>query len=314
MFRLFDYFDIYFICIFYFLFCEKNVLWVVLKLNQLQFLILVLLCKLCELIGDLLLVCGVCGMVLIQYGESFLKFVKCIFGEIECLFVFKIVFVLQEEECIFYIVVFDYMNMFFFIEVIVCLWCELLCSCIVIYVLGLDIDYVCLLLDGELDLVIVNWDELFVYLYLLKLFDDFIVCLMCVDCVYVKCIVCDVMSIEDYFLLLYVVFLQILFGYYGIIDIFFEKQNLYCNVVVELVYFCMLFYMVVQIDLVLMVGQQFVSFYEKFLGLKSYMVFIKFLLLCFYQLWYECVYQVIEYKWLCVQVSVVVKMMVQGCV
>jgi len=65
--------------------------------------------------------------------------------------------------------------------------------------------------------------------------------------------------------------------------------------------------MVAQTDLVLTAGQQFASFYEKTLALKSYTVPIKFPPLRFYQLWHERVHQATEHKWLRAQVSAAAK-------
>ena len=176
--RLPDHLDLHLIRILYLLLCEKNVSRVALKLNQPQPSISASLRKLRELTGDPLLVRGARGMVPTQHGESLLKPAKRILDETERLFIPKTEFVPQEEERIFHIAAPDYMNTPFFTEVIARLRRESPRSRIVIHALGPDTDYVRLLSDGELDLVIANWDEPPAHLHLSKLFDDPIVCLM----------------------------------------------------------------------------------------------------------------------------------------
>jgi len=307
--RLPDHLDIHLIRILYLLLCEKNVSRVALKLNQPQPSISASLRKLRELTGDPLLVRGARGMVPTQHGESLLKPAKRILEETERLFVPKTAFVPQEEARTFHIAAPDYMNTPFFTEVIARLRRESPKSHIVIHALGPETDYVRLLSDGELDLVIANWDEPPPHLHLSKLFDDPIVCLMRSDCAYAKRTAKDAMTIEDYLSLPHAAPSQILPGYHGTIDSFLEKQNLHRNVVVESAHFRMLPYMVAQTDLVLTAGQQFASFYEKTLSLKSYSVPIKFPPLRFYQLWHERVHQATEHKWLRAQVSAAAKML-----
>ena len=265
--------------------------------------------KLRELTGDPLLVRGARGMVPTQHGESLMKSAKRILDEAEHLFIPKTAFVPQQEARTFHIAAPDYMNTQFFAEVIARLRRESPKSHIVIHALGPETDYVRLLSDGELDLVIANWDEMPEHLHMSKLFDDPIVCLMRSDCAYAKRTAKDAMTVEDYLSLPHAAPSQILPGYHGTIDTFLEKQNLQRNIVVESAHFRMLPYMVEKTDLVLTAGQQFTSFYEKTLSLKSYSVPIKFPPLRFYQLWHERVHQATEHKWLRAQVSAAAKVL-----
>jgi hypothetical protein len=69
-------------------------------------------------------------------------------------------------------------------------------------------------------------------------------------------------------------------------------------VVVESAYFGQMPYMLLQSDLVLTTGRQFLRFYERSLPLKTFTVPIKFPAMRFYQLWHERVHQATEHKWL----------------
>jgi DNA-binding transcriptional LysR family regulator len=301
--RLPDHLDIHLIRILYLLLCEKNVSRVALKLNQPQPSISASLRKLRELTGDPLLVRGARGMVPTQHGESLIETAKRILDETERLFVPKNVFVPQEQARNFHIAAPDYMNTPFFTEMIARLRRESPKSHIVIHALGPETDYVRQLSEGELDLVIANWDEPPPHLHLSKLFDDPVVCLMRADSAYARRTAPDAMTLEDYLSLPHAAPTQILPGYYGSIDSFLARQNLRRNVVVESAHFRMLPYMVAQTDLVLTAGQQFASFYEKTLGLKSYQVPVRFPPLRFYQLWHERSHQATEHKWLRTLVS-----------
>jgi len=307
--KLPDHLDIHLIRILYLLLCEKNVSRVALKLNQPQPSISASLRKLRELTGDPLLVRGARGMVPTQHGESLLKPAKRILEETERLFVHKTAFVPQEEARTFHIAAPDYMNTPFFLELVAKMRRESPKSRIVIHALGPETDYVRLLSDGELDLVIANWDEPPQHLHLSKLFDDPIVCLMRADSAYAKRTAPDAMTVEDYLSLPHVAPWQVLPGYHGIIDTYLDRQNMRRNVVVESAYFGMLPYMAAQTDLVLTTGRQFAQFYEKTLALKSFTLPIKFPPMRFYQLWHERVHQATEHKWLREQVSQVAKAM-----
>lgn len=308
--KLPDHLDIHLIRILYLLLCEKNVSRVALKLNQPQPSISASLRKLRELTGDPLLVRGARGMVPTQHGESLLKPAKRILDETERLFVHKTAFVPQAEARTFHIAAPDYMNTPFFLEIVARMRRESPKSRIVIHALGPETDYVRQLSDGDLDLVIANWDEPPQHLHLTKLFDDPIVCLMRADSAYAKRTAPDAMTVEDYLSLPHLAPWQVLPGYHGIIDSFLDRQNMRRNVVVESAYFGMLPYMAAQTDLVLTTGRQFAQFYEKTLALKSFTLPIKFPPMRFYQLWHERVHQATEHKWLREQVSQVVKSMI----
>lgn len=293
-----DHLDVHLIRILYLLLSEKNVSRVALKLNQPQPSISASLRKLRELTGDPLLVRGARGMVPTQHGESLLKPAKRILDETERLFVRKVPFVAREESRTFHIAAPDYLDTQFIPNIVAGLRRESPKSRIVFHSLGPEIDYIRLLSDGDLDLVIANWDEPPAHLHLSKLFDDPIACTMRADCAYAKRTGIDEMTIEDYLTLPHVAPSQMLPGYYGIIESFLARQNMRRNVMVESAYFGLIPYMLTQTDLVLTTGRQFLRYYEKILPLKTYNIPVKFPPMRFYQLWHERVHQASEHKWL----------------
>ncbi|TWI63442.1 DNA-binding transcriptional LysR family regulator [Pseudoduganella lurida] len=299
--------DIHLIRILYLLLVEKNVSRVALKLNQPQPSISASLRKLRELTGDPLLVRGARGMVPTQHGESLLKPAKRILDETENLFVKKTPFVPQEEARTFNIAAPDYLDSQFLPNVVALLRRGSPRSRVVIHSLGPGVDYVRMLSDGDMDLVIANWDEPPQHLHISKLFEDPIVCAMNAASPYAKRTASDAMTLEDYLSLPHVAPSQIVQGHGGVIDSFLERQNLRRNVAVESAYFGLIPYMLTQTDLVLTTGRQFLRFYEKSLPLKTFTVPIKFPPMRFYQLWHERVHQGPEHKWLRDQVTVAAK-------
>jgi DNA-binding transcriptional LysR family regulator len=295
--------DLHLIRILYLLLVEKNVSRVALKLNQPQPSISASLRKLRELTGDPLLVRGARGMVPTQHGESLLKPAKRILDETENLFIKKTPFVPQEEARTFHIAAPDYLDTQFLPNVVSALRRGSPLSRIVIHGLGPGVDYVRLLSDGDLDLVIANWDEPPEHLHMSKLFEDPIICAMHAGAPYAKRTASDAMTAEDYLSLPHVAPSQLLPGYHGVIDSFLERQNMRRNVVVESAYFGLIPYMLTQTDLVLTTGRQFIRFHEKTLPLKTYTVPIKFPPMRFYQLWHERVHAAPEHKWLRDQVG-----------
>ncbi|KQW91646.1 LysR family transcriptional regulator [Massilia sp. Root418] len=295
--------DLHLIRILYLLLVEKNVSRVALKLNQPQPSISASLRKLRELTGDPLLVRGARGMVPTQHGESLLKPAKRILDETENLFIKKTPFVPQEEARTFHIAAPDYLDTQFLPNVVSALRRGSPLSRIVIHGLGPGVDYVRLLSDGDLDLVIANWDEPPEHLHMSKLFEDPIICAMHAGAPYAKRTPSEAMTAEDYLSLPHVAPSQLLPGYHGVIDAFLERQNMRRNVVVESAYFGLIPYMLTQTDLVLTTGRQFIRFHEKTLPLKTYTVPIKFPPMRFYQLWHERVHAAPEHKWLRDQVS-----------
>ncbi|SFU31537.1 transcriptional regulator, LysR family [Pseudoduganella namucuonensis] len=299
--------DLHLIRILYLLLVEKNVSRVALKLNQPQPSISASLRKLRELTGDPLLVRGARGMVPTQHGESLLKPAKRILDETENLFIKKTPFVPQEEARTFNIAAPDYLDTQFLPNVVCLLRRGSPMSRIVIHSLGPGIDYVRLLSDGDMDLVIANWEEPPEHLHMSKLFEDPIVCAMNANSPYARRTESDAMTVEDYLSLPHVAPSQLLPGYHGVVDAFLERQGLRRNVAVESAYFGLIPYMVTQSDLVLTTGRQFLRFHEKSLPLKTYTVPIKFPPLRFYQLWHERVHSAPEHKWLRDQVSAAAK-------
>jgi DNA-binding transcriptional LysR family regulator len=290
--------DIHLIRILYMLLSEKNVSRVALKLNQPQPSISASLRKLRELTGDPLLVRGSRGMVPTQHGESLLKPAKRILDETERLFVQKLPFEPREEARTFNIAAPDYLDTRFLPNIVSRVRRESPKSRIVIHNVNRDIDHVRLLADGDLDLVIANWDEPPAHLHLAKLFQDPIACSMRADCAYAKRTAPDAMTIEDYLLLPHVAPSQMMHGYHGVIDAWLERHGMRRNVVVESAYFGQMPYMLMQSDLVLTTGRQFLSFYEQKLPLKTYTVPLKLPPMRFYQLWHDRVHHASEHKWL----------------
>ena len=277
---------------------EKNVSRVALKLNQPQPSISASLRKLRELTGDQLLVRGARGMVPTQHGESLLRPAKRILDETERLFVQKVPFAAQEEARTFHIAAPDYLDNQFLPNIIAKIRRESPKSRVVLHGISKEIDYIHLLSDGDIDLVIANWDEPPAHLHLSKLFQDPIACSMRADCAYAKRTGVDQMTIEDYLSLPHVAPSQMLPGYSGVIESFLEKHNMRRNVMVESAYFGQIPYMLTQSDLVLTTGRQFLKFYEKNLPLKTFTIPIKFPPMRFYQLWHDRVHQANEHKWL----------------
>ncbi|MEC4721898.1 LysR family transcriptional regulator [Noviherbaspirillum sp. CPCC 100848] len=293
-----DHLDIHLIRILYLLLSERNVSRVALKLNQPQPSISASLRKLRELTGDPLLVRGARGMVPTQHGESLLQPAKRILDETEKLFSQKTAFLPQHEARTFHIAAPDYLDSQFLPNIVASVRRESPKSRVVIYGLGPEIDYLRLLSDGELDVVIANWDEPPQHLHMSKLFEDEIACIMRADCAYALRTGADDMTVEDYLSLPHVAPSQMLAGYFGVIEAFLAKQNLHRNVVVESAYFGLIPYMLTRSDLVLTTGRQFMRFYEKNLPLKTFKVPIAFPAMRFYQLWHERVHQAPEHKWL----------------
>ncbi len=302
-----EHLDIHLIRILYLLLCEKNVSRVALKLNQPQPSISASLRKLRDLTGDPLLVRGARGMVPTPHGESLLKPAKRILDETERLFVKKLPFVAQDEARTFHIAAPDYLDCRFLPNVVALLRRASPMSRVVIHGLGPEVDYIRLLSDGNLDLVIANWEEPPQHLHISKLFEDPIICTMHSESAYARRTGNDEMTIDDYLSLPHIAPSQMLPGYHGVIESYLERQNLHRNVMVESAYFGLIPYMLTQTDLVLTTGRQFTRFYEKTLPLKSYTVPIKFPPMRFYQLWHERVHQAPEHKWLRDQVSAAAK-------
>ncbi|MGZ3183150.1 MAG: LysR family transcriptional regulator [Telluria sp.] len=303
--------DLHLIRILYLLLVEKNVSRVALKLNQPQPSISASLRKLRELTGDPLLVRGARGMVPTQHGESLLKPAKRILDETEALFVKKSPFVPQEEARSFNIAAPDYLDSQFLPNVVSALRRGSPKSRVVIHSLGPGIDYVRMLSDGDLDLVIANWDEPPPHLHISKLFEDPIICTMRADSPYARRTEPDGMTVEDYLSLPHVAPSQMVPGYHGVIDSFLERQGMQRNVVVESAYFGLIPHMLMQTDLVLTTGRQFVHSYERTLPLKTFTVPVKFPPMRFYQLWHQRVHQAPEHKWLRDQVTAAAKALIK---
>jgi DNA-binding transcriptional LysR family regulator len=293
-----DNLNIHLIRILYLLLSEKNVSRVALKLNQPQPSISASLRKLRELTGDPLLVRGARGMVPTQHGESLLEPANCILDDMERLFVQKTPFAPQHQARSFHIAAPDYLDSQFLPSVVAAIRRESPNSRVLIHGLGPEFDYTRLLSDGDLDLVIANWEEPPQHLHMSELFEDEIACFMRADCPYALRTGVDEMTIEDYLSLPHVAPTQMLPGYSGVIESFLARQNMHRNVVVESAYFGLIPYMLTRTNLALTTGKQFMRFYEKNLPLKAFTVPIKFPNMRFYQLWHDRVHHAPEHKWL----------------
>jgi DNA-binding transcriptional LysR family regulator len=302
-----EHLDLHLIRILYLLLCEKNVSRVALKLNQPQPSISAALRKLRELTADPLLVRGARGMVPTQHGESLLIPAKRILDETERLFVRKLPFVAAEEARNFHIAAPDYLDSQFLPNLVARMRRESPNSRVIIHGLGPEVDYVRLLSDGNLDLVIANWEEPPTHLHRSKLFEDQVVCVMHAESPYAKRTASDAMTLAEYISLPHIAPSPMLPGSHGVIDLFLSKQNLHRQVMVESPYFSLIPYMLTQTDLVLTTGRQFLRFYEKNLPLKQFTTPVPFPNMSFYQLWHERVHNAPEHKWLREQVALVVK-------
>jgi len=293
-----DHLDIHLIRILYLLLSEKNVSRVALKLNQPQPSISAALRKLRELTGDPLLVRGARGMVPTQHGESLLIPARQILDETEKLFSPKSGFSPREQARTFRIAAPDYLDCQFLPGVVAEMRRESPNSRLVIHSLGPETDYLRLLSDGDLDLVIANWEAPPQHLHMSKLFEDEIACMMRADCAYALRTDTDAMTLDEYLSLPHVAPAQMRAGYAGVIESFLARQGLRRNVVIESAYFGLIPHMLTRSDLVLTTGRQFMRFYEKNLPLKIFKVPVDFPPMYFYQLWHERVHRAPEHKWL----------------
>lgn len=298
-----EHLDLHLIRILYLLLCEKNVSRVALKLDQPQPSISASLRKLRELTGDPLLVRGGRGMVPTQHGESLKKPAKRILDEVEQLFLQKTPFASREEGRTFRIGAPDYLDIHFLPTVVARLRRESPKSRIVIHSLGAEVDAIRMLSEGDLDLLIGNWEQPPEHLYLSRLFEDPIICAMRADCAYAKRTAADKMTLEDYLSLPHVAPSQTLPGFHGVINSHMDQLGYERNVVVESAYFSLIPHMLTQTDLVLTTGRQYLRFYERNLPIKTFQVPIDFPPMRFYQLWHERVHHAPEHKWLREQVA-----------
>jgi len=298
-----DHLDLHLIRILYLLLCEKNVSRVALKLDQPQPSISASLRKLRELTGDPLLVRGGRGMVPTQHGESLKKPAKRILDEVGQLFLQKTPFASMEESRTFRIGAPDYLDIHFLPSVVARLRRESPKSRIVIHSLGGEMDAIRMLSDGDLDLLIGNWEQPPEHLYLSRLFEDPIICAMRADCAYAKRTASDKMTLDDYLSLPHVAPSQMLPGFHGVINAHLDRLGHERNVVVESAYFSLIPHMLAQTDLVLTTGRQYLRFYERNLPIKTFTVPVDFPPMRFYQLWHERVQHAPEHKWLRDQIT-----------
>jgi len=290
--------DLHLIRILYMLLCERNVSRVALKLNQPQPSISASLRKLRELTGDPLLVRGARGMVLTEHGESLIQPARQILDQTDRLFTQRLPFAAAEEGRTFHIAAPDYLDSQFLPNIVANLCRESRKSRLVIHGLTPEMNYTSALADGELDLVIANWNEPPNHLHMSRLFEDEIACIMRGDCAYALRTAADQMTLDDYLGLPHVAPSKMVSGYDGVVEDFLAQQNLRRNVVVESAYFGMIPYMLMRTDLVLTTGRHFMRSWERNLPLKSFAMPIRFPEMCFYQMWHERSHHSPEHKWL----------------
>jgi DNA-binding transcriptional LysR family regulator len=290
--------DIHLIRILYMLLCEKNVSRVAKKLNQPQPSISASLRKLRELTGDPLMVRGARGMVLTEHAESLLQTAKEVLDATDRLFTQKIPFAPAVEGRTFHIAAPDYLDSQFLPNIVANICRESPLSRVVIHGLSPEIDYVRLMADGELDLVISNWDGMPPHLHISKLFEDELACIMRADSPYALQTGSDDMTMEDYLSLMHIAPSQMVPGYCGVVESFLASQNLKRKVAVESAYFGLIPYILTRTDFVLTTGRQFMSQWEKTLPLKSFALPIRFPQMRFHQMWHERAHHSPEHKWL----------------
>lgn len=290
--------DLHLIRILYLLLLEKSVSRVAIKLNQPQPSISAALRKLRALTGDPILVRGARQMVPTLHGEGLLAPAKRILDETDYLFLKKSPFSPQTDARTFHIAAPDYLDSLFLPNLVAQLRRTSPNSRIKIHGLGPGADYLRMLSDGEIDVVIANWEAPPEHLHMSKLFEDPIICVMRANCPYALRTPHDQMSMDDYLTLPHVAPTQILPGYAGVIEDFLQRRGLQRNVMVESAYFGLIPEMLAQTDLVLTTGRQFVRRHEQRISLKTYTVPIDFPIMGFYQLWHERVHHAPEHKWL----------------
>lgn len=304
--------DLHLIRILYLLLIEKNVSRVALKLNQPQPSISASLRKLRELTGDPLLVRGARGMVPTEYGMSLLQPAKRILDETENLFVRQRPFEPEAATRTFQIAAPDYLDTRFLPNVTARLRRGAPHCRVVLHSLAPGTDYQALLSDGNIDLVVANWDSPPPQLHIAKLFEDPIVCIMRADCAYARRTEPNAMTLDDYLALPHVAPTRSPTGQQGVIDTFLARQGLQRNIAVESPYFGAIPHMLAQSDLALTTGRQFISNYEEVLGLKAFTVPLKFPPMRFYQLWHERVHHAMEHRWLREQVMAVAEELIKA--
>lgn len=290
--------DIHLIRILYMLLTEKNVSRVALKLNQPQPSVSASLRKLRDLTGDPLLVRGAGGMVPTQHGVSLLTPAKRILDEAERLFLQKSAFQPASEARHFHIAAPDYLDSQFLPRIVASIRRESPKSTVAIHNLGQEVDYVKMLSDGSLDLVVGNWSEPPQHLHISKLFDDELACFMRADSPFAQRTTHDEMTLEQYLSLPHIAPSQMQAGREGIVDTLLAKKGVQRNVVVESAYFGLIPTLLTHSDLVLTTGRQFMRAYEKAMPIKAFSLPLELPPMRFYQLWHERVHHAPAHKWL----------------
>jgi len=303
--------DIHLIRILHMLLTEKSVSRVAIKLNVPQPSVSASLRKLRELIGDPILVRASRGMVPTQHGLNLLASTRLILEEAENLFAPKAIFQPANDTGNFRIAAPDYLDSQFLPRIVSGIRRESPKSTVVVQSLGPDVDYVRLLSDGDLDLVIGNWDEPPPHLHISKLFQDEVACFMRSDSAFATRTSSNAMTIENYLALPHIAPVQMQPGRDGIIDTLLAKKGLKRKVVVESAYFGLIPSLLTHSDLVLTTGRQFMRYYEQTLPIKAFTLPLDLAPMRFYQLWHDRVHHSPEHRWLRDLVTETTKALIQ---
>ncbi|MFC7518678.1 LysR family transcriptional regulator [Herbaspirillum sp. GCM10030257] len=293
--------------ILYLLMTEHSVSMVALKMNRPQPTISASLRKLRDLFNDPLLVRGTHGLVPTSRGIELIEPSKRILDEMEKIFVQRSTFCPQTEQHHFHIAAPDYLDSRLLPTIATSLRRQAPKSEVSLHYLGSHRDYSRGLAEGTLDLVIANWDDPPQHLHIAKLFEDEIACFMRADCAYSLRTKPDAMTITDYLSLPHVVPSQMQPGYIGIVDELLEERGLYRNIVVNSAYFSLIPMLMVNSDLVLTTGRQYMKQFERSLPIKAFDMPLSLPSMKFSLLWHERAHQTPAHKWLRGLVSTVTK-------
>lgn len=289
--------DLHLIRVLYLLLCDKSISRVALRLGRPQSSIFLALRKLRELTGDQLLVRGKSGMITTSHGDRLLKPAKRILDETDRLFGRTVPFNGRNERHTFRLAVPDYLDPEFLLTIVGNVRHASPQSHLVICSLIAVDGYERRLIDGDLDLVIGNWDNPPTHMQRSELLEDPIVCAMWADSAYAKRTNPDEMTAKDYLSFTHVTPADILPSHPGGIESHLTRHKLVRHVAVESDYFTSTPHMLLQTDLVLTTGRQFLRFYERHLPLKIFEVPIKLKPMRFYMLWHENTHNSPEQQW-----------------
>lgn len=249
---------------------------------------------LCEIFNDLLFVCIVQGMVLILMVQNIIGLVCNVLQLLWVLVQESCSFDLQQVNKIYCISMIDFIEVVIFFLLFQCLCCLVLnvyiesffvkcCEIIKEFVVGC--------FDFVVD-VLLNIDFQVCYV---KLMEDCYVCVMCCGYLLVGKLK---LVLDDYLGLIYIYIFSCCSGF-GYIDLVLGKMGIQCKIVLCLQYYLMVFMVVQQIDMVMIVLECFVCYYDLY-----YVVLLvsDVLKLEIYLYWYESIDQDLVNCWMCEQI------------